>query len=409
MFDFILQNKLLCLAGCVVTASILILIFKYFAAIGGSKELMVKVVEYFKLFFTAFLQVVVVVCEFIKTFHAFFSFVGIILFFSLNMIKPLILLVLFELKMFLVSLDYFKTRFETFTSDESIIRNHWDNDLDLQYLSKFLSYFRISISFFLIMSINGSFIDFLSELNFELKPIICWDLLILSYFVEMTGELHVIFFRNTRVAEPSTSTAAAFYKGFTKVLGLVLGKEASADLTNFGTKVAENPKISGVAAGAVAAYEKSKHPIIVEIGKKEITSDNSFLNQTKQYFFDGAIHCDPHSNRMYILLDKHFKGIVKINELCEKGIISQEKIRERFLTDLAFAAAVENNPHCFQPFGLGDKMNPAEAHAANEKNKILHGEQGAKDMGLIIDYIPEDKGIKIPEAPKIGESFTLNF
>jgi len=87
---------------------------------------------------------------------------------------------------------------------------------------------------------------------------------------------------------------------------------------------------------------------------------------------------------MYNLLDKRFNGIVKISELCEKGMISQEKIRDRFLTDPAFATVVRNNPHCFQPFGLGDKMIPSEAHAANEKNKI-------------------------PDAQKIGEPFTLNF
>jgi len=410
---FFIENEKIFFAIFVGIVSITLLLFKYFAPIGGTKDVMEKVVEYFRLFFAEFLQLIFVIREFIKTFHAFFSLVGIIIFFSLNLVKPLILLVIFELKMFLVSLDFFKAKFETFISDERIIKNHWDNDLDLQYLSKFLSYFRISISFFLIMSLNGFFVDLLAELKFTLKPIICWDLLILSYFIEMIGEFHVIFFRNTRVAEPSTSTASAFLKGFTKLFGLFVGKDATNEISKLGTKIAENPSVTGAAAGAGAVagavYEKSKHPIIVELGKKEIASDNSLLTQTKQYFLDGAIHCDPHSNRMYNLLDKHFKGIVKISDLCEKGMISQEKIRERFLTDPAFESALKKNPHCFQPFGLGDKMIPSEAHAANEKNKILHGEQGAKDMGLIIDYIPAETSVQQYELPKNVENFTLNF
>jgi hypothetical protein len=417
-YDFFLENKNFFFAIFFSTLSITLLLFKYFAAISGStKGVMVKVFEYFKSFLTELTQLLSLITDFVKTFHTFFSLLSIVFFLIFDMIKPLILLVLFELKTFVINSSFFKTNFKNFELDANIVQNHWDKDVDLQYLTKFLSYFRIVVSFFLMLSLNTSLTLFLSEVNFTLKPTICWDLLILSYFIEMAGDLHVIFFRNTKVSDPSPSTAAAFYKGFTKFLGLVLGKEASADLTNFGTnfgtKVAENPGISGAAAGAGAvagaAYEKSKHPIIVEIGKKEINSDSSFLNQTKQYFFDGAIHCDPHSNRMYILLDKHFKGIIKISDLCEKGLISQEKIRERFLTDPTFATAVRNNPHCFQPFGLGDKMIPSEAHAWNEKNKIMHGEQGAKDMGLVVEYIPEDKGIQIPEVSKIGEKFSLNF
>jgi len=168
--------------------------------------------------------------------------------------------------------------------------------------------------------------------------------------------------------------------------------------------VAENPTVAGgaAAAGAAAgaAYEKSKHPIIAELGKKEILNDNSFLNQSTQYIKDGVIHTDSHSDRMYTLYKNHLKKYVKISELTEDGVFCQRKVREKFLTCPEFAAEFHKNPHCFQPFGLGDKMVPSEAIEANERNKILHGKQKAKELGLIIDYIPGEEDLRKVEQPQ---------
>ena len=352
-----------------------------------------KLISYFLSFKEHFIVLFTDVKSFILRFHSVFTFIAICYCYYFTLLKFLYIVCLFEIRMNLMNLQFFKDKFEVLDKDEVIMRNHWQNDLDLLWLSRFLSSFRTICFFLLIISLT-------QPLFINIKPTFCWDLLIFSFIVEMLGDCHIIFFRNTKVNDTKISFGAAFLKGFGKVLSSVLGEEASTKFMGFTAVVAENPTVAGGAAAAGAAYEKSKHPIVAELGKKEILNDNSFLNQSKQYITDGVIHTDSHSDRMYTLYQKHLKKFVKISELTEDGVFCQRKVREKFLTCPEFASEFYKNPHCFQPFGLGDKMVPSEAIEANERNKILHGEQRAKELGLIIDYIPGEQYLRKVEQPQ---------
>jgi hypothetical protein len=197
------------------------------------------------------------------------------------------------------------------------------------------------------------------------------------------------------------SSGSAFLKSLSKIIKGVLGDEVTASAAEATAKVAENPGkatagVAGALGGVVAgtAYEKSKHPIVVEIAKQELASDNSFVKQTQQYLLHGVIHTSPHSHKMYTLFTEHFKKVVSISELSVSGEICQKKVRDLFDSNPDFAAIFYANPHCFQPFGLGDKLPPSLAISSNAKNIIIHGEAVSKAKGLIIDSIPSEENFK---------------
>ena len=113
-----------------------------------------KLISYFVSFKEHFIVLFTDVKSFILRFHSVFTFIAICYCYYFTLLKFLYIVCLFEIRMNLMNLQFFKDKFEVLDKDEVIMRNHWQNDLDLLWLSRFLSSFRIVCFFLLIISLT---------------------------------------------------------------------------------------------------------------------------------------------------------------------------------------------------------------------------------------------------------------
>ncbi len=415
-------NSYLLLLGVITFILILSLsgIFYYFLTYRGSilKWLSISYAEtvcsikqlpgYISSFRDRLIIILISITDLIKSFHTVFSGLAILVlyFLGLGSFKVFSLLIINELKLNLLKHSYFRKKHEAIRSDTDIVANHWKNDLDLIWLNRFLYGFRLSCYILIIVSLNN-YLLLILPVGLVANTSTYFNLLIFSYIIELLIDLQVIFFRNPRVGNFFYATGAALSKGVTNLAKAIFGDEAAAVAAEAGTKVAENPGKVGVgiagALGAAAggAYEKSKHPIVVDIAKQGMADDDSVILKAKQYLFDGVVHTSSNDNVTFKLFKEHFKDVISIGELSENGLLSPGRIRERFDSDPNFAKVFYDNPQCFQPFGLGDKLNPELAVDSNTRNILTHGEANAKLRGLIIESVPTENdftrlGLKVP-------------
>lgn len=118
--------------------------------------------------------------------------------------------------------EYWKKKIAIFKKDQETIKNHWDNDRDLVYLTKFcrvcwlLGLWSLSVCFILLythmldmesymhISLNMNIVERFTAINsFFLHFGVCS--LLFGSIMSFCGEIHIIFFRNSPTIEQIAS------------------------------------------------------------------------------------------------------------------------------------------------------------------------------------------------------------
>lgn len=118
--------------------------------------------------------------------------------------------------------EYWKKKIAIFKKDQETIKNHWDNDRDLVYLTRFcrvcwlLGLWSLSVCFILLythmldmeaymhISLNMNIVERFTTINsFFLNFGVCS--LLFGSIMSFCGEIHIIFFRNSPIIEQIAS------------------------------------------------------------------------------------------------------------------------------------------------------------------------------------------------------------